>query len=108
MRQSPACTQLMTTSTSLAALIAFSSVLLNKPVMEQLVVLGDMTLGGVINPVNDLAGSLQMALDAGSNKVLLPMSSAGDIPTVPAELFSKFQISFYSDPVDAVYKALGV
>jgi ATP-dependent Lon protease len=98
----------VTTSTSLAALIAFSSVLLNKPVMEQLVVLGDMTLGGVINPVNDLAGSLQMALDAGSNKVLLPMSSAGDIPTVPAELFSKFQISFYSDPVDAVYKALGV
>ncbi|PLA73477.1 BREX system Lon protease-like protein BrxL [Hydrogenovibrio sp. SC-1] len=97
----------VTTSTSLAALIAFSSVLLNKPVMDQLVVLGDMTLGGVVNPVNDLAGSLQMALDAGSNKVLLPMSSAGDIPIVPAELFSKFQISFYSDPVDAVYKALG-
>lgn len=31
-----------------------------------------------------------------------------DIPTVPAELFTKFQVSFYSDPVDAVYKALGV
>ena len=39
------------------------------------------------------------------------MSSAQDIPSIPAELFTKFQTSFYSDPVDpvdAVYKALGV
>lgn len=56
----------------------------------------------------NLAGSLQMAMDNSRRKVLLPMASAFDIPTVPAELFSKFQISFYADPVDAVYKALGV
>ncbi|MGE9627218.1 hypothetical protein, partial [Escherichia coli] len=51
---------------------------------------------------------LQLAFDSGAKRVLLPMSSAMDIPTVPAELFTKFQVSFYSDPVDAVYKALGV
>lgn len=96
------------TTTSLAALVAFCSVLMNKPVQEQMVVLGDMSLGGVVNPVEDLAGSLQMAMDSGGRKVLLPMASASDIPTVPAELFSKFQISFYADPVDAVFKALGV
>ena len=67
-----------------------------------------MTLGGVINPVQNLAESLQIAMDSGAKKVLLPMASASDIPTVPSELFSKFQISFYADPVDAVYKALGV
>jgi ATP-dependent Lon protease len=72
-----------------------------------MVVLGSMTLGGVINPVQDLAASLQLAFDSGAKKVLLPMSSAVDIPTVPAELFTKFQVSFYSEPVDAVYKALG-
>jgi ATP-dependent Lon protease len=94
--------------TSLAALISFCSVLMKKPIQEQMVVLGEMTLGGVINPVEDLAASLQMAMDSGGCKVLIPMSSASDIPTVPAELFSKFQISFYADPVDAVYKALGV
>lgn len=93
---------------SLVALIAFCSVLMNKPVQEQMVVLGDMTLGGVINPVEDLAGCLQLALDSGAKRVLLPMSSASDISTVPAEIFSKFQISFFADPVDAVYKALGV
>ena len=96
------------TQTALAALIAFSSILMNKPLQEQMVVLGNMTLGGVVNPVQDLAGSLQLAMDSGGTRVLLPMASASDIPTVPAELFSKFQISFYADPVDAVYKALGV
>lgn len=96
------------TKTSLAALIAFCSILMGKPVQEQMVVLGDMTLGGVVNPVEDLAGSLQLAMESGGRKVLLPMASASDIPTVPAEIFSKFQISFYADPVDAVYKALGV
>lgn len=95
-------------STSLAALIAFCSVLLAKPVQEQMVVLGNMTLGGVINPVQDLAACLQVAFDSGAKRVLLPMASAMDIPTVPTELFTKFQVSFYSDPVDAVYKALGV
>ena len=96
------------TATSLAALIALCSILLAKPVQEQMVVLGSMTLGGVINPVQDLAASLQLAFDSGAKRVLVPMSSALDIPTVPAELFTKFQVSFYSDPVDAVYKALGV
>lgn len=59
-----------------------------------MVVLGSMTLGGVINPVQDLAASLQLAFDSGAKKVLLPMSSAVDIPTVPAELFTKFRSVF--------------
>jgi len=95
------------TKLSLAALIALCSILMNKSVQEQLVVLGEMSLGGVINPVQDLASCLQIALDSGARRVLLPMASASDIPSVPAELFSKFQISFYADPVDAVFKALG-
>jgi len=96
------------TTTSLASLIAFCSVLLAKPIQEQMVVLGSMTLGGVINPVQDLAACLQVAFDSGAKRVLLPMASAMDIPTVPTELFTKFQVSFYAEPVDAVYKALGV
>lgn len=102
--QSSGCTQ----TASLAALVAFCSILLGKPIQEQMVVLGDMSLGGVINPVTDLAGSMQIAHEAGATKILLPMSSASDIPTVPSETFTKFQVSFYSDPIDAVYKALGV
>ena len=48
-----------------------------------------------------------MAFDSGAKRILLPMASVGDIPTVRGELFAKFQTSFYSDPVDAVFKALG-
>jgi ATP-dependent Lon protease len=95
-------------SASLSSLVSCCSILMNKPVQEQMVVLGSMTLGGVVNPVQDLASSMQVALEAGATKVLLPMASATDIPSVPAETFTKFQVSFYSDPVDAVYKALGV
>jgi len=98
----------ISTQGSLASFIAFCSVLMNKPLQEQMVVLGNMSLGGVINPVEDLADSMQMAMDSGGTKILLPMASASDIPLVPPELFAKFQISFYSDPIDAVYKALGV
>ena len=75
---------------------------------HQMVVLGDMSLGGSVTPVESLAECLQVAFDAGAKKVALPMSSAADIPTIPAELFTKFQTSFYADPVDAVFKALGV
>ncbi|MFT4790359.1 MAG: ATP-dependent Lon protease [Paraglaciecola sp.] len=95
-------------SASLSSLVSCCSILLRKPVQEQMVILGSMTLGGVVNPVQDLASSMQVALEAGATKILLPMASASDIPTVPAETFTKFQVSFYSDPVDAVYKALGV
>ena len=51
---------------------------------------------------------MQVAFDCGAKRVLLPMASVTDIPTIPGELFAKFQTSFYSDPVDAVFKALGV
>jgi ATP-dependent Lon protease len=93
---------------ALVSLVAFASGLLGRPLQQQMVVLGDMSLGGSVTPVESLAESLQVAFDAGAKKVAIPMTSAADIPTIPAELFTKFQTSFYADPVDAVFKALGV
>ena len=93
---------------ALPSLVAFASGLLGRPVQNQMVVLGDMSLGGSVTPVESIAECLQVAFDAGAKKVALPMSSAADIPTIPVELFTKFQTSFYADPVDAVFKALGV
>ncbi|MDC4406183.1 protease Lon-related BREX system protein BrxL [Acinetobacter baumannii] len=93
---------------ALPSLVAFASGLLGRSVQSQMVVLGDMSLGGSVTPVESIAECLQVAFDAGAKKVALPMSSAADIPTIPVELFTKFQTSFYADPVDAVFKALGV
>jgi ATP-dependent Lon protease len=93
---------------SLALFISLCSAALKRTVQVQLVVLGDMTLGGTISPVSNLAASLQVAFDAGARRILLPMSSAVDIVSVPPELFAKFQTSFYTDPIDAVFKALAI
>lgn len=98
----------MTSQLSLAAIIAMCSGALNKPVQSQLAVLGSVSIGGTINKVEDLANTLQVCFDAGAKKILLPMSNAVDIATVPPELFAKFQIMFYSSAEDAVFKALGV
>ena len=96
------------THLALASLVAFTSGLLGRPAQNQLLVLGDMSLGGNISPVESIAECLQVAFDAGAKRVAIPMSSAKDIPAIPAELFTKFQTNFYADPVDAVFKALGV
>lgn len=93
---------------SLAALVGYCSCALNRPVLPQMVILGSMSIGGTLNKVEELAAVLQVAFDAGAKKILIPMSSATDIATVPADLFAKFQLSFYSSPEDAVVKALGV
>ena len=97
-----------TTAMTLTTFIALCSAVLSKPLQGQLVVLGSMSLGGNVIPVENLAESLQVAHDAGAKRILLPMASVSDIPTIPGELFAKFQTSFYSDPRDAAFKALGV
>jgi len=96
------------TSVTLAGFVACCSGVLKKPLQAQMVVLGDMSLGGSIKPVENLAECLQVAFDAGAKRIMLPMASAADISSVPSELFTKFQTSFYADPVDAVFKALGI
>ena len=91
---------------ALALLIALFGASLERRVANQFAVLGDMTLGGTVGPVERLSMTLQVGFDAGAKRVLLPMASAGDLVGVPPELFSKFQTAFYADPIDAVIKAL--
>ncbi len=97
-----------TLSLTLSSFVALCSGVMGKALQQQLAVLGNMSLGGNIVPVENLAESLQVAFDSGAKRLLLPMASVRDIPSVPGELFAKFQTSFYADPVDAVFKALGV
>jgi len=98
----------MTPDLTLAAFVALCSGALKKPLQSQLVVLGNMSIGGTINKVEELSSVLQVCFDAGAKKILLPMASAVDIAIVPPDLFAKFQVSFYQNPEDAVFKAMGV
>ena len=67
-----------------------------------------VSISGTILKVDELANSLQACLDSGAKKVLLPISSAVDLGTVPPELVGSFNLIFYSSAEDAVFKALGV
>jgi ATP-dependent Lon protease len=70
--------------------------------------MGVMSMGGTIVQVRNLAEYMQGAFDAGVKRILLSISSVTDIATAPGKLVAKFQTSFYSDPVDAVFKDSGV
>lgn len=98
----------LTAQVAIAELIGLCSGALDKPVQDGLVIVGNMTVGGTISKVEELANILQVCVDAGAKKILLPAPSAGDFFTVPADLIVKVQPIFYLDPIDAVYKALGV
>ncbi len=98
----------MTGKLALPTLIALCSIALAKPTVSSLAVLGEISISGTLIKVDELANALQVCLDSGAKKVLLPITSAGDLGTVPAELVGSFNLIFYSSADDAVYKALGV
>jgi len=93
---------------TLPTLIAICSAALGKPALSGLAVLGDISISGTIIKVEELANILQVCLDSGAKKVLVPITSAADLGTVPAELMGAFSIIFYNTPQEAVFKALGV
>jgi ATP-dependent Lon protease len=98
----------MTHKLALPTLIALCSIALSKPAQSSLAVLGEISISGTLMKVDELANALQVCLDSGAKKILLPITSAADLGTVPPELMGSFQIIFYSSAEDAVFKALGV
>lgn len=93
---------------ALPTLIAICSAALTKPTLSSLAVLGEISISGSILKVDELANVLQVCLDSGAKKVLLPITSAADIGSVPSDLVGAFSLIFYSTPQEAVFKALGV
>jgi ATP-dependent Lon protease len=98
----------MTGILALPTLIALCSIALGKPILSSLVVLGEISISGTMIKVDELANTLQVCLDSGAKKVLLPTTSFTDMALVPPELMSAFQLIPYSSAEDAVFKALGV
>ena len=98
----------MTSKLALPTLIAICSIALNKPTLSSMAILGEISISGTIIKVEELANALQVCLDSGAKKVLLPITSAADLSSVPSDLIGCFSIIFYSSVEDAVFKALGV
>lgn len=98
----------MTGKLALPTLIALCSIALGKPTLRSLAVLGEISISGTMMKVDELSNSLQVCLDSGAKRVLLPITSAVELGTVPADLIGSFNLIFYSSAEDAVFKALGV
>ena len=98
----------LTSNLALPSLVAMCSIALGKPVVSSCAVLGEISIAGTMQKVDNLADTLQVCMDSGAKKVLLPLTSAADLGTVPAELIGAFSLIFYNSAEDAVFKALGV
>ena len=92
----------------IATFIAMVSALLGKPVLKSLTVLGEMSLRGGLQPVGSLTERLQLAMDNGAKRILLPTESKRALFDAPEEVLSKLQIIFFSDPVNATFRAMGL
>lgn len=77
-------------------------------VQSSTAILGEISISGMLIKVDNLADTLQVCLDSGAKKVLLPQTSFVDFATVPPELMSAFQLIPNQSTEDAVFKALGV
>lgn len=98
----------ITDKLALPTVISICSIALNRPAQSSLAVLGEISIAGSMIKVDELANALQVCLDSGAKKILLPITSAADIGTVPPELVGCFNLIFYQSAEDAVFKTLGV
>ena len=65
----------MTGKLALPTLIALCSIALGRPVQSSTAVLGEISISGTLIKVDNLADTLQVCLDCGAKKVLLPQTS---------------------------------
>ena len=87
----------MTSKLALPTLIALASIALNKPTVSSLAVLGEISIAGTMIRVDELANTLQVCLDSGAKKVLLPITSAADLGTVPLRVDRMLQSHLLSE-----------
>jgi ATP-dependent Lon protease len=86
--------------------IGLISAILNRSVAGGLVILGQMSIHGVLSRVEGLGDKLRIAMDAGAKRVMFPTENRRDFADLPVEVIDKLQIDFYSDPAQAAFKAL--
>lgn len=89
----------------IAFYIGMISSLLGRPIGAGIVVLGQMSIHGVLSRVEGLGEKLRIAMDAGARRVLIPTENKRDFGELPAEVIDKLQIEFYSEPAQAALKA---
>lgn len=88
------------------ALIALCSALLRRSVRGGLIVVGEVNLGGSIEPVHNAVSLAELAVEKGAKALLVPVSCRRQLYELSDEMATKLDIEFYLDARDALLKAL--
>lgn len=94
--------------TAMAFFISMVSALLDRPIEPATVVAGEMSVRGLLQKVGNLPERLQLALESGAKRMLIPSENKRDLADVPDEVLSKLQPTFYTDPIGAAVRAMGL
>lgn len=92
----------------MAVLVAIISALKKTPVQPGMVILGDLSIQGNIKPVTSLAEPLQVAMENGARRALIPLGNKRNFLEVSGDIAEKVDPIFFSDPQTAAAKALGI
>ena len=69
---------------------------------------GDLSIQGNIKPVRSLAEPLQVAMDNGARRALVPLENKRNFLDVSGDIVERVDPVFFSDPMTAAMKALGM
>ncbi|MGE5618442.1 MAG: protease Lon-related BREX system protein BrxL [Sphingomonadaceae bacterium] len=94
--------------TAIAFFISMVSAILERPADPTAVVVGEMSVKGLLQKVPNLTERLELALDAGAKRVLIPSENKRDLGDVPDEVLNAVQPVFYMDPINAAIRAMGL
>ena len=94
--------------TAVAFFISLVSSLLEKPVLERTVVLGEMSVQGLLLKVSSLPERMQLAVEAGAKRILIPSENKRDISEIPDAILTAIQWQFYDSPTKAAMMSLGL
>jgi len=94
--------------TAVAFFIAMVSSILAKPVQDQTVVLGEMSVQGMLLKVASLPERMQMAVEAGAKRILIPSENKRDVAEVPDAILTAIQWQFYDSPTKAAILSMGM
>lgn len=92
--------------TGIAVLVALCSSLLKKSTRGGLVVVGSLNLGGSIEPLFNPVSVVELAVEKGAERILLPVSCRKQLNDLSDDMVTKIDIQFYGDLRDALMKAL--
>lgn len=88
--------------------VAIYSALKKYAALPALLILGDLSIQGNIKAVRSLAEPLQVGMDNGAKRALIPIENKRHFLDVSADIMERVDPIFYSDPMTAALKALGI